>query len=62
LGQRKLALARVRGDKSREEQRREDENRNNDFVVEKNDGDGVKRYHTSLSGMPHFDKANAALD
>ena len=28
----------------------------------KNDGDGVKRYHTSLSGMPHFDKANAALD
>ena len=34
----------------------------NDVVVKKNDGDGVKRYHTSLSGMPHFDKANAALD
>lgn len=52
MGQRKLALARVRGDKKRK----------NDVVVKKNDGDGVKRYHTSLSGMPHFDKANAALD
>lgn len=55
MGQRKLALARVRGDKIRREEK-------NDVVVKKNDGDGVKRYHTSLSGMPHFDKANAALD
>ena len=41
---------------------RREEKRKNDVVVKKNDGDGVKRYHTSLSGMPHFDKANAALD
>ena len=57
MGQRKLALARVRGDKIRREEKRK-----NDVVVKKNDGDGVKRYHTSLSGRPYFDKANAALD
>ena len=49
----KPGFTRVRGDKSREEQRREDENRNNDFVVEKN-GDDDGELQAAQNAMPPF--------